>query len=102
MEMIGAEGGSRTCTSLSDNGFLSPLEAASPSLTKRYEPVFTRRAVVKVSLGLVTYQHGRRHLSPICNYFARDSLGKRRNSIGRRFCSKRSCPESVVMPLCAL
>jgi hypothetical protein len=35
---------------------LSPLEAASPSLTKRYEPVFTRPAVVKVSLRLVTYQ----------------------------------------------
>jgi len=32
---------------------LSPLEAASPSLTKRYEPVFTRLAVVKVSLRLV-------------------------------------------------
>jgi len=35
----------------------SPLESASPSLTKRYEPVFTGLAVVKVSLRLVTYQH---------------------------------------------
>src|SRR6185503_20833958 len=36
---------------------LSPLKSASPSLTKRYEPVFTGLAVVKVSLRLVTYQH---------------------------------------------
>jgi hypothetical protein len=36
---------------------LSPLETASPSLTKRYEPVFTGLAVVKVSLRLVKYQH---------------------------------------------
>jgi hypothetical protein len=34
-----------------------PLEAALPSLTKRYEPVFTGLAVVKISLRLVTYQH---------------------------------------------
>ena len=34
---------------------LSPLKSASPSLTKRYEPVFTGLAVVKVSLRLVTY-----------------------------------------------
>ena len=31
---------------------LSPMKATSPSLTKRYEPVFTRLAVVKVSLRL--------------------------------------------------
>src|SRR2546425_8796742 len=36
---------------------LSPLKSASLSLTKRYEPVFTGRAVVKVSLRLVSYQH---------------------------------------------
>ena len=36
---------------------LSSLEVASPSLTKRYEPVFTGLAVVKISLRLVTYQH---------------------------------------------
>src|SRR5258706_11518551 len=49
---------------------LSPLEAALPSLTKRYEPVFTRLAVVKVSLRLVTYQHvpppSWPHLQQIC------------------------------------
>jgi hypothetical protein len=33
------------------------LETASPSLTKRYEPVFTRLAVVKGSLRLASYQH---------------------------------------------
>jgi len=38
---------------------LSPFEVASPSLIKRYEPVFTSLAVVKVSLRLVTYQHVR-------------------------------------------
>jgi hypothetical protein len=35
------------------------LKTASPGLTKRYEPVFTGLAVVKVSLGLVKYQHVR-------------------------------------------
>jgi hypothetical protein len=35
---------------------LSPGEPAAPSLTKRYEPVYTRLAVVKLSLRLVTYQ----------------------------------------------
>jgi len=38
---------------------LRTLRRVSPSLTKRYEPVFTRVAVVKVSLGLATYQHVR-------------------------------------------
>src|SRR5437016_3639593 len=38
---------------------LRTLEAASPSLTKRYEPVFMRLAVVKGSLRLATYQHVR-------------------------------------------
>ena len=36
---------------------LSPVKAVQPNLTKRYKPVFTRLAVVKVSLRLVTYQH---------------------------------------------
>ena len=36
---------------------LSPLKSVSPSLTKRYEPVFIGLAVVKVSIRLVTYQH---------------------------------------------
>ena len=36
---------------------LSPVKVAQPDLTKRYKPVFTRLAVVKVSLRLVTYQH---------------------------------------------
>ena len=36
---------------------LSPVIAVLPNLTKRYEPVFTRLAVVKVSLGLASYQH---------------------------------------------
>jgi hypothetical protein len=36
---------------------LSPMKAASRNLTKRYEPIFTRLAVVKVSLRLVSYQH---------------------------------------------
>jgi hypothetical protein len=31
---------------------LSPVFAVLPNLMKRYEPVFTRRAVVKVSLRL--------------------------------------------------
>jgi hypothetical protein len=41
----------------SDNGFLSPVMAPLPNLTKRYKPVFTRLAVVKVSLRLASYQH---------------------------------------------
>jgi len=43
---------------------LRTLETASPSLTKRYEPVFTRLAVVKGLLRLATYQHETSHLSP--------------------------------------
>ena len=31
---------------------LSPVKMAQPNLTKRYKPVFTRLAVVKVSLRL--------------------------------------------------
>ena len=33
-------------------GILSPVTAVLPDLTKRYKPVFTRLAVVKVSLRL--------------------------------------------------
>jgi hypothetical protein len=44
---------------------LRTLQRLSRSLTKRYEPVFTRLAVVKVSLQLATYQHVRPHLGPI-------------------------------------
>jgi hypothetical protein len=36
---------------------LSPMKASLPNLTKRYKPVFTRLAVVKVSLRLASYQH---------------------------------------------
>ena len=36
---------------------LSPVIEPLPNLTKRYEPVFTRLAVVKVSLRLASYQH---------------------------------------------
>ncbi len=45
---------------------LSPMKAPLPSLTKRYEPVYKGLAVVKVSLGLVTYQHVP---SPSCPIF---------------------------------
>src|SRR6266851_1968392 len=38
---------------------LRTLQRVSRSLTKRYEPVFTRLAVVKVSLRLASYQHVR-------------------------------------------
>jgi hypothetical protein len=38
---------------------LRTLPRVPRSLTKRYEPVFTRLAVVKVSLRLATYQHVR-------------------------------------------
>src|SRR3989442_15853243 len=40
-----------------DELILRTLETASPSLTKRYEPVFMRLAVVKGSLRLASYQH---------------------------------------------
>ena len=43
---------------------LSLVIAVLPDLTKRYEPVFTRLAVVKVSLRLAWYQHVPHHLSP--------------------------------------
>ena len=36
---------------------LRTLQRVPRSLTKRYEPVFTRLAAVKVSLRLATYQH---------------------------------------------
>ena len=36
---------------------LSPVRVVQPKLTKRYEPVFARLAVVKVSLRLASYQH---------------------------------------------
>jgi len=36
---------------------LSPVTGPLPNLTKRYKPVFTRLAVVKVSLRLASYQH---------------------------------------------
>src|SRR6266852_9407297 len=38
---------------------LRTLQRISRSRTKRYEPVFTRLAVVKVSLRLATYRHVR-------------------------------------------
>src|SRR5215831_12281616 len=38
---------------------LRTLEAPSPGLTKRYEPVFIGLATVKVSLRLASYQHVR-------------------------------------------
>ena len=40
-----------------DQRILRTLERVLRSLTKRYEPVFTRLAVVKVSLRLASYQH---------------------------------------------
>src|SRR5436190_11474619 len=54
---------------------LRTLEWVPRSLTKRYEPVFTRLAVVKVSLRLATYQHVRPpswpHLfTPVCTRVA--------------------------------
>ena len=36
---------------------LSPVIGPLPNLTKRYKPVFTRLAVVTVSLRLASYQH---------------------------------------------
>jgi hypothetical protein len=36
---------------------LSPMKAPLPDLNKRYEPVSTGLAVVKVSSGLAYYQH---------------------------------------------
>ena len=54
---------------------LNPLKSVSLSLTKRYEPVFTGLAVVKVSLRLVSYQHAPPHLSPI--YHSEDLSGQR-------------------------
>jgi hypothetical protein len=47
----------KATNSFTERRILSPMKAALPSLTKRYEPVSTREAVVKVSLRLVTYQH---------------------------------------------
>src|SRR6266542_3162318 len=49
---------------------LRTLERSPSSLTKRYEPVFTRLAVVKGSFGLASYQQVRPpswpHLPQIC------------------------------------
>jgi hypothetical protein len=50
-KMNGAEGGSRTARPFGQR-ILSPVIGPLPSLTKRYKPVFTRLAVVKVSLRL--------------------------------------------------
>ena len=36
---------------------LSPVKSVLPNRTKPYNPVFTRLAVVKVSLRLASYQH---------------------------------------------
>ena len=52
----GAEGGSRTRTPFGQR-ILSPVIGPLLNLTKRYEPVFTRLAVVKVSFRLAKYQH---------------------------------------------
>ncbi len=53
----GAEGGSRTRTTLRSTDFKSAGTGILPDLTKRDEPIFTGLAVVKVSLRLVSYQH---------------------------------------------
>ena len=47
---------------------LIPVKVAQPNLKKRYEPVFTCLAVVKVSLRLATYQQVRPHLLKAENY----------------------------------
>src|SRR2546426_5444326 len=44
---------------VSGQRILRTLERVPRSLTKRYEPVFTRLAVVKGSLRLASYQHVR-------------------------------------------
>ena len=52
----GAEGGLETPRDYSQP-ILRTLETVPRNLTKRYEPVFTRLAVVKVSPRLASYQH---------------------------------------------
>jgi hypothetical protein len=47
----GAEGGVEPARPFGQR-ILSPVMAVLPDLTKRYKPVFTRQAVVKVSLRL--------------------------------------------------
>jgi hypothetical protein len=47
----------RTHNVLRGQRILSLVIGPLPNLTKRYEPVFTRLAVVKVSLRLASYQH---------------------------------------------
>src|SRR6266436_972716 len=44
---------------------LSPLKSVSPSLTKRYEPVFTGLAVVTYRFVWLRINPSRHHLSPI-------------------------------------
>src|SRR4030095_564068 len=51
----GAEGGVEPARPFGQR-ILSPVIEPLPNLTKRYEPVFTRLAVVKVSLRLASYQ----------------------------------------------
>ena len=50
---------------------LSHVIAALPNLTKRYEPIFTLLAIVKVLVRLASYQHVRHHLSPISSAVVR-------------------------------
>jgi hypothetical protein len=51
-KLIGAEGGVEPTLRSTE---IKSDESASPSLTKRYEPVFAGLAVVKVSLRLASY-----------------------------------------------
>ena len=51
----GAEGGVEPARPFGQQ-ILSPVIGPLPNLTKRYEPVFTRLAVLKVSLRLASYQ----------------------------------------------
>ncbi len=55
---------------------LGTLQSVSRSLTKRYEPVFTRLAVVKVSLRLATYQHVRPPSWPHLLRLSREAPGE--------------------------
>jgi hypothetical protein len=49
---------------------LSLVIGPLPNLTKRYEPVFTRLAVVKYRFGWLHIKTYRHHLSPIFSYQA--------------------------------
>src|SRR5258706_7891440 len=55
---------------------LRTLERVPRSLTKRYESVFTRLAVVKVSLRLATYQHVRPPSWPHLLRLSREAPGE--------------------------